>query len=91
MQPKEMIDSIIQIAVASIETRRSMAKYIRVIHEVLIHKDLSSDEKVNYLSDKLVIMIEKGKLDASPHEDSFLNTFGKQPKVTDFIDKVKGL
>ncbi len=86
-----MIDSIIQITVASIETRRSMAKYIRLIHEVLIHKDLSSDEKVNYLSDKLGTMIEKGKLDSSSHEDSFLNTFGNQPKVTDFIDKVKGL
>lgn len=86
-----MIDSIIAIAVASLETRRSMAKYIRLIHEILIDKDLSSDQKVNYLSDKLGTMIEKGRLDSSPHEDSFLNTFGKQPKVTDFIDNVKGL
>ena len=90
MQPREMIDSIIQIAVASIETRRSMAKYIGLIHEVLVHKDLSSDEKVKYLSDKLVTMIEQGRLDASSHEDSFLNTFGKQPKGTDFINKIKG-
>ena len=90
MQPREKIDSIIAIAVASLETRRSMAKYIRLLYEVLIDKDLSSDQKVNYLSYGLKTMIKEGRLDSSPHEDSFLNTFGKQPKVTDFINQVKG-
>ena len=89
MQKDDMLNHALSIALKALCTKQEFSEYLEEIQLILSDKSTSNDHKIKFFTLMLYELEARGKFVVDPIEDRFIERFGKQPTVTEFISELK--